>query len=91
MTSITPCQRHRDITSGVLLLAGATLPAASLLTNGSFEAVDASASPCYVRSFASTPGWTQYLDGVHLVHNNYTQANNLAVLVSDSDAVQFLI
>jgi len=74
------------------MLAGLTLCAgparANLLLNGSFEAVDASASPFFIRSFASTPGWTQFGDGVDLIHNNYTQAPT--VLVEASDGVQFL-
>lgn len=61
---------------------------ANLLTNPSFEAVDASASPYYIRSFASTPGWAQFGDGVDLIHNNYTQGP--PVLVDASDGVQFL-
>lgn len=61
---------------------------ANLLVNGSFEAVSAQASPFYLRSFASTPGWTQYANGVDLIHNNYTQGP--AVLVDASDGVQFL-
>jgi len=61
---------------------------ANLLSNPSFEAVDASAAPFYIRSFASTPGWTQFLDGVDLIHNSYTQGP--AVLVSASDGVQYL-
>jgi hypothetical protein len=42
----------------------------NLLINGSFEVVDASAPPFVVRSFSSTPGWAQILDGVDLTHNN---------------------
>lgn len=69
-----------------LLLAGTAH--ANLLANPSFEAVDASASPFYIRSFASTPGWVQFLDGVDLIHNDYTQGP--AVLVDASNGVQFL-
>lgn len=73
----------------VLGLGAAAAPArANLLTNGSFEAVDASAPPYFVRSFASTPGWTQFADGVDLIHDSYTQG--LAVLLDPSDGVQFL-
>ena len=61
---------------------------ANLLINGSFEAVDASASPFFIRSFASTPGWTQFNDGVDLIHNDYTQPP--PVLLDASDGVQFL-
>ena len=71
-----------------LLSITTSASAANLLTNSSFEAVDASAPPYYIRSFASTPGWTQFLDGVDLIHNNYTQGP--AVLVHASDGVQFL-
>jgi hypothetical protein len=70
-----------------LSLAGGA-QAANLLVNPSFEAVDASASPYYIRSFTSTPGWTQFLDGVDLIHNDYTQPP--PVLVDASDGVQFL-
>lgn len=35
------------------------------------------------------PGWTQFADGVDLVHNNYDQPG-LPVLVDASDGVQFL-
>lgn len=74
-----------------ILAAFATVsPAASLLTNGSFEAVDASAPPYFITSSLSTPGWTQILDGVDLVHNSYTQGPPLDVLVDASDGVQFL-
>lgn len=61
---------------------------ANLLVNPSFEAVDASASPYYIRSSASTPGWTQTGDGVDLIHDNYTQTPG--VLVNPSDGAQFL-
>ena len=73
-----------------VLSAASSAHAANLLTNGSFEAVDASASPFFIRSFASTPGWTQFLDGVDLIHNNYTQPPPIPVLVHASDGVQFL-
>lgn len=86
---------HQKLTLAVLFLTVASAcPAASILVNGSFEAVqgvpesDASASPFYQRSFSSTPGWTQYLDGVDLIHNSYTQAPT--VLVQASDGSQFL-
>ena len=61
---------------------------ANLLTNPSFEAVDASAPPYYIRSSTNTPGWTHVLDGVDLIHNDYTQPP--PVLVDASDGVQFL-
>lgn len=73
--------------AGVAAFAALTAHA-NLLTNPSFEAVDASASPYYIRSLASTPGWTQFLDGVDLIHNDYTQPP--PVLVDASDGVQFL-
>lgn len=59
--------------SALLLLTSAAALNAGLLTNGSFEAVDASASPFTIRSFSSTPGWTQTGNGVDLIHNTYTQ------------------
>jgi hypothetical protein len=62
--------------------------AQNLLSNGSFEAVNASASPFFIRSSTSTPGWTQFGDGVDLIHNSYTQPP--PVLVDASDGSQFL-
>jgi hypothetical protein len=41
-----------------------------------------------VRNLNSTPGWKQILDGVDLVHNNYSQASR--VLVNAFEGVQFL-
>jgi PEP-CTERM motif len=78
----------RLICSTLIALSFAGTAQANLLTNPSFEAVDASASPFFIRSFASTPGWTQFLDGVDLIHNSYTQPP--PVLVDASDGVQFL-
>lgn len=75
------------IAAALALCSGASH--ANLLVNGSFEAVDASAAPYYVRSFASTPGWTQYADGVDLIHNNYEQPG-LPVLIDASHGAQFL-
>lgn len=73
----------------ILLLSSAPVKAqVNLLTNPSFEAVDASAPPFFIRSFSSTPGWTQIGDGVDLIHNDYTQGPT--VLVDASDGVQFL-
>jgi hypothetical protein len=62
--------------------------ASSLLINGSFEEIAVTGEPWYVRDFNSLPGWTQYADGVDLVHNNYLQGP--AVLVDAQDGVQFL-
>jgi hypothetical protein len=66
------------------------------LINGSFEARVVTAAdvtnpggPWSVRSFSSTPGWTQILDGVDLINNNYMQGN-AAVLVHASDGVNYL-
>jgi hypothetical protein len=81
--------------SGVIaaaLCAASALPAqaaTNLLTNGSFEAVQATGPSWFIRSFSSTPGWTQHDDGVDLIHNNYEQPT-LPVLVDASDGVQFL-
>jgi len=67
----------------------------NLLINGSFEANQLTAadngcgSAWCERSFSSTPGWTQILDGVDLINNNYQQAS-APVLVHASDGVQFL-
>jgi hypothetical protein len=58
------------------ILAGASSVQANLLTNGSFEAVAVTAAdtcggfPFCLRSFSSTTGWTQFGDGVDLIHNN---------------------
>lgn len=60
----------------------------NLLINGSFEAVDASSPPFMITSSNSTPGWKQILDGVDLVHNNFTQGP--PVLLDASAGVQFL-
>lgn len=79
----------RTAALGLLLPLIVVAPArANLLLNSSFEAVDASASPFFIRSSASTPGWTQFGDGVDLIHNSYTQAPT--VLLDASDGVQFL-
>lgn len=87
----------RKVTRSLVLLSlltGASGVQANLLTNGSFEAVGITASdtcqgvPFCIRSFSSTPGWTQIGNGVDLIHNNYTQGP--AVLVDASDGVQFL-
>ena len=81
------------LTSALILSAPAS--AANLLVNGSFEARIVTAAdvtnpggPWSVRDFASTPGWTQILDGVDLIHNNYVQGPT--VLVDASDGVNFL-
>jgi hypothetical protein len=68
------------------------------LINGSFEArVVTQADTCQggpwcVRSFDSTPGWTQILDGVDLIQNNYSQGTDpqFAVLVQASDGVNWV-
>jgi PEP-CTERM motif/Protein of unknown function (DUF642) len=77
------------------LILSAPVSAANLLTNGSFEARIVTAAdvtnpggPWSVRDFASTPGWTQILDGVDLIHNNYAQGPS--VLVDASDGVNFI-
>lgn len=74
------------VTLGLAMIA--TPSHANLLVNPSFEAVDASAAPFFIRDFSSTPGWTQIFDGVDLIHNSYTQGPT--VLVDASDGVQFL-
>jgi hypothetical protein len=70
---------------------------ANLLINGSFEATVVTAAdscqgyPWCLRSFTSTPGWTQFLDGVDLISNNYkTNFAAGVILVDASDGVQFL-
>lgn len=72
----------------ILLLAAAGTLQAGLLTNGSFEQNAITASPWYARSFSSLPGWTQYADGVDVIHNNYVQSPS--VLTDAQDGVQFL-
>lgn len=70
--------------------------AQNLLQNGSFESrVVTATDTCLgaawcVRSSASTPGWTQFGDGVDLLHNNYVQAPGFDVLVDASNGVNFL-
>ncbi|WP_397422017.1 PEPxxWA-CTERM sorting domain-containing protein [Phenylobacterium sp.] len=71
--------------------------ASNLLVNGSFEDRVVTASditnpggPWSVRDFGSTPGWTQFADGVDLIHNNYVQLPIIPVLVDASDGVNFL-
>jgi len=76
------------LTALALLLGAGTTHGQNLLLNGSFEAVDASASPFFIRSLSSTPGWTQILDGVDLIHNTYSQTPT--VLLEAHDGVQFL-
>ncbi|HEV2569459.1 PEPxxWA-CTERM sorting domain-containing protein [Sphingomonas sp.] len=83
-------------TAAFAALSALTAPAyGNLLTNGSFEARAVTAADnCLgfawcVRSFASTPGWTQYANGVDLIHNKYEQPG-LPVLVDASHGVQFL-
>lgn len=71
--------RLRLLTAG---LKGVTLVTAS------FEADDATASPDDIRSTTAPGGWTQFSDGVDLIHNTYTQAP--AVLVTAHTGSQFL-
>ena len=87
MSSITWKFRAAICAAALLTSAGAA-SASSLLQNGSFEEIEVTGSPWVVRSFSSLPGWTQYNDGVDLVHNNYAQGP--AVLVGAEDGVQFL-
>ena len=84
-------------------LLSAPAMAANLLVNGSFEArVVTFADTCAVTnehfcvrdpSFLSTPGWTQFGDGVDLINNNYSDAGGNPypnVLNYASDGVNFL-
>lgn len=87
MSSITWKFRAAICAAALLTSAGAA-SASSLLQNGSFEEIEVTGSPWVVRSLTSLPGWTQYNDGVDLVHNNYAQGP--AVLVAAEDGVQFL-
>jgi hypothetical protein len=80
--------RSSTVIAFVILLSAGLAHSQNLLINGSFEVVDASAPPFFIRSSSSTPGWTQILDGVDLTHNDYTQGP--AVLLDASDGVQFL-
>ena len=75
--------------TAALALTGTVHANPNLLVNPSFETVDASASPFFIRSNASPPGWDQFGDGVDIIHNNYTQPT-LPVLVDASHGVQFL-
>lgn len=81
-------KRMLTLTALVGLVVGVAPAHANLLLNPSFEAVDASGDPFFIRNFASTPSWTQFDDGVDVIHNNYTQAPT--VLLNASDGVQFL-
>jgi hypothetical protein len=62
----------------------------SLLANGGFEADDASANPYYIRytGVSSPTGWTQFGDGVDLIHDTYTQGPS--VLVQPYQGDQFI-
>lgn len=82
--------------AGTSMAAANPAAAQNLLTNGSFEtrvvtATDTCLGAAWcVRSSASTPGWTQFGDGVDLIHNNYTQSPGFDVLVDASNGVNFL-
>lgn len=84
------------VTAVAAVLAATPTFAANLLTNGSFEAqIVTAADACQggiwcLRSSTSTPGWTQFGDGVDLVNNNYVQAPGFEVLVDASNGVNFL-
>lgn len=69
---------------------GGAIANANLLVNGSFEADDASAPPYYVRYTGATnpTAWTQFNNGVDLVHNLYTQLPT--ILLSAQDGIQFV-
>lgn len=77
---------------GLATVGGAGVARGNLLVNGSFEANDASASPFFLRYSGSTSGqltgWNTILDGVDLIHNNYTQPPT--VLVDAQEGSQFL-
>ena len=84
------------VTAAAAVLIATPAFAANLLTNGSFEAQTVKATDACqggiwcLRSNTSTPGWTQFGDGVDLVHTNYVQAPGFDVLVDPSDGVNFL-
>lgn len=72
----------------LLIFSTASILQAGLLTNGSFEENAITSAPWYARSLTSLPGWTQYGDGVDVVHDNYTQAPT--VLANPQDGLQFI-
>jgi hypothetical protein len=82
------CKFRAVVCAAAFLSCAGAASASSLLQNGSFEEIAVTGEPWFVRSFTSLPGWTQYYDGVDLVHNNYTQGP--AVLIDAEDGVQFL-
>jgi hypothetical protein len=71
-------------------LAVASAAHGNLLVNGSFESDDASLNPFYIRyTGANHPtGWTQFADGVDLLHDTYTQGPS--VLVQPHSGTQFM-
>jgi hypothetical protein len=89
---------RKALLAAAIGVAAAASPAAAqnLLTNGSFESqVVLATDNCQggawcLRSFSSTPGWTQFGDGVDLVHDTYVQAPGFDVLVNPSNGVNFL-
>lgn len=86
----TRCSKNRVAFNLIcLLLIGIAFSGnsarADFLINGSFESVDASTFPYFIRSNTSTPGWTQFGDGVDLIHNLFS-----STLLPASDGSQFL-
>jgi len=77
------------LTAATLSVALVTVPSsaqANLLVNGSFEDFASTNPPLYSdRNIDSTPGWTQILAGVDLMHNLQTYS-----VIDASDGLQFL-
>lgn len=71
--------------------------ATNLLANPSFEQPALTAAdtcdggtPWCLKGTLNTPSWTQFGDGVSLIHNNYLGGVNPPVLLVASDGVQYL-
>lgn len=65
--------RPLAIVAMILCATLASTVRANLLTNGDFEADSITASPWYTRDSIHPSNWTQFGDGVDLIHTNYGQ------------------
>ena len=76
---------------------GSAQAATNLLVNGSFELPALTAAdtcdggtPWCLKGVLNTPNWTQFGNGVTLIHNNYLGGANPPILVLASQGVQYL-
>lgn len=76
---------------------GTSQAASNLLVNPSFELPALTAAdtcdggtPWCLKGALNTPGWTQFGDGVSLIHNNYLGGANPPILVLASTGTQYL-